>query len=157
MLALERDRRIRPHGPHNLDRLGQLLDAGARVGKRPAVTPVLLLIPAGADPDRHPSAGESLGGRGHLCQVRRVAKTVAQHIMAYQFVRVAGQRVDGQRPTLGHIVPVVLDMIRKPDRIERMDDLIEIGEDFGYMAGPGVDPHRDTHADLLGDGARWLG
>ena len=154
MLAREVDRRIRPHRPQNPDRLRQLLDASPCPGKRPAVPPVLLLIPARADPDHHPPAGKRLRRRRHLRQVRRVAKTVAQHIVAHQLVRVARQRVHRHRPALGHIVPVVLHVIRKPQRIKWMDDLIEIGEKFRYVAGPRVDAYGDAHTCLLRDGAR---
>ena len=125
-----------------------------RPRKRPTVPAVLLLIPARADPDHHPPPGERLRRRRHLGQMRGVAKAVAQHVVAHQFVRIARQRVHRHRPAFGHIMPVVLNMIGKPYRIERMDDLVEIGEKIGYMAGPRVDAHRDAHTCLLGIGAR---
>jgi len=60
--------------------------------------------------------------------VRRVPKAVAQDFVAREFVRIAGQGPDQERPALGDLVAVVLDVVRKPERVERADRPVEVRE-----------------------------
>src|SRR5262249_21757018 len=146
MRAVVRRRRVRPHTPDQLDRLAELGDAHRRRRKRPAVRQIFLPIPAGADAEDHAAAGERLRGGHHLRGVRGIAKAVAEHLVAAFLVAIAGKRPRQERPTLGHLVAVVLDVIGQPQRIERSHRAVEVRKRRLDQARPHVEP--DGHAHL---------
>ena len=146
VLPLVAGRRVGPQAPDQLDRLGELGDAHAGGRQRPSVREILLVVPARPDAEDRPAARERLRGGDHLGQVRRVAEAVAQHFVAAPLVGIAGERPDQERPALGDLVAVVLDVVREPERVEGADRPIEVWEGRRDQARPDVEADGDGHA-----------
>src|SRR5436309_13202093 len=116
--TLFRSGRLRPHRADQLDRFRQLGDADSRRRERPAVRPVLFLVPPGADAEDQTAAGERLEGRSHLREVRGIAKAVAEHLVAAELVGIPSQRPGQEAPALRDVMAGVLEMVRKPKGVE---------------------------------------
>ena len=145
---------VAPHPADELDGLAELCDAHAGGRERPAVGAVLLLVPARPDAQDDAPARQRLGGRRHLGEVRGIAEAVAQHLVAAELVRIAGQRVGEERPALRDRMRRVLDVIREPERVERVRGLVQVREGGGDEARPDIETDGDGQGALREAGAR---
>src|SRR3989442_531737 len=148
VFALVMSGRLRPHRADQLDRFRQLGDADSRRRERPAVRPVLFLVPPGADAEDQTAAGERLEGRSHLREVRGIAKAVAEHLVAAELVGIPSQRPGQEAPALRDVMAGVLDMVRKPEGVEGRGGAVQVRKGRLHQTRPHVEPHGHSHRSL---------
>src|SRR5947208_2193880 len=79
VVSLERRALLGPQRAHHLARLVEPLEPLAHRVERDPVRLVLVLLPAGAEPQQEPTARDDVDLRGHLRDERGVAIRVAEH------------------------------------------------------------------------------
>ena len=140
VLALERGRLVREQGLDQLGGLGQPLEPFLHGVERDPVLAVLVLLPAGAEPEHEPAAAQVVDGRRHLREHRRVAVGVAGDERADADARHRGREPGERGPRLGvrHArgLAVGHEVVRVPETVEAdrlgvARDLEHVGEDSG--------------------------
>jgi hypothetical protein len=77
--------------------------------------------------------------------VRGVAKAVGENFVAAELVGIACQSVCQERPALGDAIAAVLDVIGKPERVERGERLVEVRKRMLDEPRPDVEADWNAH------------
>src|SRR5438094_6443894 len=156
VVSLERCTLLGPQRAHHLARFVEPLEPLAHRVERDPVRLVLVLLPAGAEPQQEPTARDDVDLRGHLRDERGVAIRVAQHDGADAHARHQRRQRRQGAPRLKHGALALLRVRHEVVGHARDVPLrrLQVAPEVQH-ACPGLGAHArentETHVDLLLD------